>query len=1229
MVFRLTVTDNDGAIDTDDVTVDVAAQTTTNQAPVANAGLNQSVAAGVGVTLDGSGSSDPDGDPITYLWSQVSGPNVTLSGRTSATPTFTAPSPNSSRTLVFRLQVSDGQLIGTDTVTIAVAAVVAVVTALPTDEYVTLVEIDFSSGTRRYSFSGASTPQGWYADKILRIGNISRQVSLLPGAVRVASTTLELKDLPDREFSKLKDTESFRGRQVRFLFGLVTGQRTVVFSGRVIDYRLRKGTLILSVRDSGYDRFRSEVEGRLNGVTDFPNLPAQQDLDLYPIGYGDLSGSDLGTVPAIRIGSTASPFRYLLFRHPCFSVDRVLVDGVPQLSGWTATLVIVNGQEMQFVDFNIDPGEDAVITADVQGKMDEYGNLLENPVSVQEDFLLNYTNTEQEELDESLYNEARQQAENAGYKASVWIGGDAIKKIDVINRLSESFVMPSFVSRLGKFAVALLTDAAYFNADGTAIAPDVKELTDQDSIIRDTFEIVSNFRYAAARIHYLYAPRWPSGKSERGVPQEKAGEADRLGEDLVVRHDLIYIRDSDTAHRTTAVRLLVSGENQQIASFRLPVSEYNLELSEQVYLTHYQGIASSGLGYVRALFRILDIDISLQPRSARVDVTAARVLDSSPHCDSHTDVHTDADHQNVHLDMHLDVTHIDSHTDSLHADAPHADAEHSDTVPHGDAHGDGVDHDDGHSDRAHVDRNDGGSPQHSDIHNDQSNIHADYIFYEGSPVERHFDSFGGHIDGHNDLIMEVSHTDSHSDDTDHSDNHNDSQGDHSDVGHGDSDHSDAGHEDSFVSVPHGDAFTNLHEDAQHVDTEHVDFHCDTENPHGDQAGEPSHQDIYHSDTHVDDHSDVHSDAHSDDHTDILHEDVEHADSLHSDTPHEDDSHSDSSHSDTSHTNRSHSNRSHADEESGGHTNTPHVNTSHQDSHTNTPHVNTSHQDSHTNTPHVNTSHQDSHTDDPHVNTSHQDSHTDDPHVNVSHQDSHTDDPHVNVSHQDSHTNTPHVNTSHQDSHTDDPPVNVSHSNVVHMDAHDDIPSDMGHSDAPHENVAHGDMDHGDVDHADVDHGDMDHGDVDHADVDHGDMDHGDVDHADVDHGDMDHGDVDHADVDHGDMDHGDVDHADVDHGDMDHGDVDHADVDHGDMDHGDVDHADVDHGDMDHGDMSTESHQNTAHANTSHLDTDHGDTDHGDGIHSDVDHEDADHDDTTHEDTAHLDSHADFHGDSL
>jgi len=61
-----------------------------NDPPVADAGPNQfGVAAGT-VQLDGSASYDPDGDPITFQWTQQGGPQITLANPTAARPTFTA-----------------------------------------------------------------------------------------------------------------------------------------------------------------------------------------------------------------------------------------------------------------------------------------------------------------------------------------------------------------------------------------------------------------------------------------------------------------------------------------------------------------------------------------------------------------------------------------------------------------------------------------------------------------------------------------------------------------------------------------------------------------------------------------------------------------------------------------------------------------------------------------------------------------------------------------------------------------------------------------------------------------------------------------------------------------------------------------------------------------------------------------------------------------------------------
>ena len=90
------------------------------QPPVARAGADQSVAANVPqVTLDGSTSSDPEGAALTYQWTQTGGTAVTLTGATTAKPTFVPPGTGS---LTFRLTVSDGQLTATDDVTITVMA---------------------------------------------------------------------------------------------------------------------------------------------------------------------------------------------------------------------------------------------------------------------------------------------------------------------------------------------------------------------------------------------------------------------------------------------------------------------------------------------------------------------------------------------------------------------------------------------------------------------------------------------------------------------------------------------------------------------------------------------------------------------------------------------------------------------------------------------------------------------------------------------------------------------------------------------------------------------------------------------------------------------------------------------------------------------------------------------------------------------------------------------------
>jgi hypothetical protein len=79
-----------------------------NEAPVADAGDDQGVTLGSLVTLDGSGSNDPEFSPLTYAWSFVSKPTgsgATLVNPTTVNPTFTA---DKDGAYVVQLVVYDG-----------------------------------------------------------------------------------------------------------------------------------------------------------------------------------------------------------------------------------------------------------------------------------------------------------------------------------------------------------------------------------------------------------------------------------------------------------------------------------------------------------------------------------------------------------------------------------------------------------------------------------------------------------------------------------------------------------------------------------------------------------------------------------------------------------------------------------------------------------------------------------------------------------------------------------------------------------------------------------------------------------------------------------------------------------------------------------------------------------------------------------------------------------------
>lgn len=86
--------------------------------PSADAGRDLTVNEGDLVQLDATGSSDPEGDALSFTWVQTQGPTVVLDDPTAARPTFTAPEGLVNTDLEFMLVAADGTSLGYDTVVV-------------------------------------------------------------------------------------------------------------------------------------------------------------------------------------------------------------------------------------------------------------------------------------------------------------------------------------------------------------------------------------------------------------------------------------------------------------------------------------------------------------------------------------------------------------------------------------------------------------------------------------------------------------------------------------------------------------------------------------------------------------------------------------------------------------------------------------------------------------------------------------------------------------------------------------------------------------------------------------------------------------------------------------------------------------------------------------------------------------------------------------------------------
>lgn len=212
----------------------VYAQSCLNTAPVANIYQLEDVSSGTVVTLDGSGSSDADGDQLTYKWSIKSKPlgsNASLSSSFTAKPTFTA---DREGTYELTLVVSDRSLsseMATILVTAKPRAPAPAPTAFTFDEPVPPRLIGFAGAES----STVTVEPGNAANRVVRVDRSANALFYAGTVVGTASdgTLGPIAFAPGRTALTLRVWSPEAGINVLLKVENADGSKTVATQARV------------------------------------------------------------------------------------------------------------------------------------------------------------------------------------------------------------------------------------------------------------------------------------------------------------------------------------------------------------------------------------------------------------------------------------------------------------------------------------------------------------------------------------------------------------------------------------------------------------------------------------------------------------------------------------------------------------------------------------------------------------------------------------------------------------------------------------------------------------------------------------------------------------------------------------------------------------------------------------------------------------------------------------
>jgi hypothetical protein len=467
--------------------------------------------------------------------------------------------------------------------------------------------------------------------RVLSFGTIMREVPLLPESPRAVQVSIQVAN-QDGYFSGLRRQQRFINRTMEIILADTQKREsdfTVIFRGPISnDSLINSESMEIPARDSLGIALDRPVPFLINPIS-FPYLPARVPRTLVPVVLGTVA-SPTGAIPAYAVDEQASAgqtkFRYVAAQGVLKSITEVFVYGVELLSGFTVTTMAgPDNSLLTVIDFDTSPfdedrSDDIEVTYNTIGLTDDGtagGDPIVNPALQMEAVLL-LLGFSASEISSSLRDSAVSQYDDLNV-----VGGVAItepsKLSVVLDNFAKSFGLMLFQSSGGTigmiapgFEVSTATELVHIE-EGIDIAQGGFSVRSADSLATG----------ADAQFSFNFA----TGEYLDAYPLRDSGELGIQQAERIEPFEMPFIRDVSYAVSILNAVFFYMKEQREVVDISAMESFYQqLEIGENITLTHHAGPSVDDLGYREKRFRVIGIGISEQ---SGLLSTVLRVVDLS------------------------------------------------------------------------------------------------------------------------------------------------------------------------------------------------------------------------------------------------------------------------------------------------------------------------------------------------------------------------------------------------------------------------------------------------------------------------------------------------------------------------------------------------------------------------------------------------------------------------